>query len=340
MPPAPAIQHGRRRLLGAMVLLAPCAQAALAVPEVQRETRVLLGTRVRMAVPGRAADLAPAMQEAWAEMARLEAMLSRYRAGSAVAQLARSAGQRPQTMPSELIDLLAQARSVSARSGGAFDVTVGAYSDWHFENAGGDTGARPEVPDARLLAGQSRLVGWRAIEIDGERVLLNRPGMKLDLGGIAKLPILEAGMQVLRRHGVRDALIDGGGDLRVTGHIDGRAWRIGLRDPADPREVLGYVELTDGWAASSGDYERCFVLDGRRYHHILDPRTGMPTRGVHGVSLVASDCRRINGLGAALMVRGVEAAGALLPGGVEAVARRADGSRWQTRGMEALLKPA
>ncbi|MBB5203388.1 thiamine biosynthesis lipoprotein [Inhella inkyongensis] len=315
-----------RRRFAQGALLAPCMELALAGPDVQRQSRVLMGTRVQIVAPGRAADLAPALAAAWAEMARLEALLSRYRDDNPVAALAARAGRQPLRVAPELVAVLQQARTVSARSAGAFDVTVGAYRDWHFES--GEPVSQP--PSAERLRAQARQVDWRAIEIDGEQVLLNRPGMRLDLGGIAKLPILAAGLQTLRQHGLRDALIDGGGDIGAMGQIDGRPWRVGLRDPLAPQRLLGTVAVRDGWVASSGDYERSFVHQGRLYHHVLDPRSGEPAQGLHGISLMASDWRSINGLGTALMVRGLGAIERWTGPSIQAVAVAPGARRWQS----------
>ncbi len=308
----------------ALSLLAPATQAALRAGEMRREQRVLMGTRVSLLLPGPAAELAGPVAAAWAEMARLEALLSRYRDDNSVAALAAQAGRRPIVVPAELRELLQQAKRLSARSSGAFDVTVGAYSDWRFDGT-------QTLPPAERLAVQRRAVDWRAIEIDGAQVLLNRPGMRLDLGGIGKLPILAAGMAVLQRAGVRDALIDGGGDILAIGQNQGRAWQVGLRDPLQPQQLLGSVPLADGdWIVSSGDYERCFEQGGRRYHHILDPRSGWPSEGVRGVSLLGRDLTALNGLGTTLMLRGPDLS--LLPPGVEALLVRTDGRRWQAGG--------
>lgn len=293
----------RRALLAALplVTLAPCTLAAIAAPEVLSVERVLMGTSVRVAVqgPGRAAELAPAVEAAFAEMRRLEALLSRFRDDNPVHALRRGAGGPPLAVPVELGVVLQAARNVSQRTGGDFDITVGAYSGWRFDAIG----AHP-VPGNGELLRQRSLVGWRSVEFDERDGLarLARPGMRLDLGGIAKLPILEAGMRVLARHGLHDALIDGGGDVRASGLIHGRAWRVGIRDPLQPHRLLGVVELGDGWVASSGDYERAFVIRGRRYHHVLDPRTGLPTQGPRGVTLLSRDLAPINGLGTALKI--------------------------------------
>lgn len=333
----------RRALLAALplVTLAPCTLAAIAAPEVHSVESVLMGTKVRVVVqaPGRAAELVPAVEAAFAEMRRLEALLSRFRDDNPVHALQRAAGGSPLTVPDELGAVLHAARGVSRRTGGDFDITVGAYSGWRFDAIGAGT-----VPGNEELVRQRSLVDWRSVEFDERdgQARLARRGMRIDLGGIAKLPILEAGMRVLARHGLHDALIDGGGDVRASGRIHGRAWRVGIRDPLQPQRLLGVVELGDGWVASSGDYERAFVIRGRRYHHVLDPRTGLPTQGPRGVTLLARDLAPINGLGTALMVGGRTSAMRGLPTlpGVDALLVEADGGRWSTPGFDARLRAA
>lgn len=337
------IDAGRRRTLrglGGLSLLATgmFVRPALADPAVHRVSRPLMGTRVDIVVQCASASMARAgMTAALAEMARLEQQMSRYRAGSEVAQLQRCAGRRAARVPPELFALLRTAADLSARSGGAFDVTIGAYAGWHFESPD------VHVPDAGELARERPLVDYRQVILDETRgeVLLRRAGMRLDLGGIAKLPILDAGMQTLRRHGVHDAMINGGGDVIVSGQLQGRDWRVGVRDPYAPERLLGVLSLSKGVVASSGDYERCFFRNGQRYHHVLNPRTGMPADGPHGVTLVASSVEAVNGLGAAIMVAG-EAAGRrwLEPmRGVDALIVGA-GRPWMSDGMSRRLRMA
>ncbi|WP_337877554.1 FAD:protein FMN transferase [Elioraea sp.] len=337
------VAPGRRRTLAALPLcvLAPATLAASAAPEVLREARPLMGTRVGIIVqaPGRGEEARPAVAAAFGEMQRLEAMMTRYAAGNALKRLEQHAGGAPQRLPRELFAVLQAAAAAALASEGAFDITVGAYSGWHFE-----AGAKRRIPAAAELAAQRALVGHRDLELDAREGLarLRRQGMRLDLGGIAKLPILEAGHAVLARHGLADALIDGGGDIRASGRLQGRAWRVGLRDPLEPARLLGTVEIdaTGGWVASSGDYERMFVADGRRYHHILDPKTGEPTRGPRGVSLLGRELGELNGLGVALMVGGRDAAERWLSArpGVQALLVQPDGSRWSTPGFDSRLR--
>lgn len=328
---------GRRRLLCAWPLLATglWIRPALADPRVAQSSRTLMGTRVDITVQARHADTAaPAMAAAWAEMARLADLMSRYRVGSQVHALQLAAGVQPVKVAPEMLRVLGMANRMSRRSAGAFDITVGAFAGWHF----GEDNAR--VPAAAELARERTLVDYRQVMLDerrGEAMLL-RPGMRLDLGGIAKLPILQAGMQALRRHGLRHAMINGGGDVLASGQLQGRDWRVGVRDPRAPARLLGVLEISDAVVASSGDYERCFVANGRRYHHVLDPATGMPAAGPRGVTLVASQAAAVNGLGAALMVAGQSAAAGLLHSaiGVDALVV-GDTEPWATAGMRRRL---
>jgi thiamine biosynthesis lipoprotein len=131
---------------------------------------------------------------------------------------------------------------------------------------------------------------------------------------------------------VRRALVNGGGD--VLGHSDGAPWKVGVRDPRAPGKLLGAVSLRRGVVASSGDYERAFERDGRRYHHILDPRTGYPAQGARGVTLVAEKPEAVNGLGPAIMVLGLQAGKALVAAaGAEALIVGAKGELWMSPGL-------
>ncbi|WP_347321673.1 FAD:protein FMN transferase [Ralstonia pseudosolanacearum] len=329
----------RRRCLTGVPLLAVglFVRPTLADPAVQHASRRLLGTQVDIvaqgAMPGAAA---PAIDAAFAEMARLERLMSRYRPDSQVSALARAAGRNPVPVAPELMAILKLATRLSARSGGAFDITVGAFSGWNFDPA------QARIPSRAELVHEQRLVNYRDVVLDQARgrVYLRRPGMKLDLGGVAKLPILQAGLRVLRRHGVRDAMINGGGDVLVSGQLQGHDWRVGLRNPLAPDRLLGVVALSDGIVASSGDYERGFVRNGQRYHHILDPKTGLPTHGPHGVTLVARSVDDVNGLGAAIMVAGAEAGRRLLvpPAGVDALIMGPGPRPWMSPGMALRLQ--
>lgn len=313
---------------GAFWLAPRLARAATAA-----EQRTLLGTVVDLRVHHPDTRTAQqAVDAAWSEMQRLEAMMSRYVPGNALSTIQTAAGIQAVPVPPELFAVLQAAQAVSAASRGAFDITVGALRDWDF---------RPghyHAASAESVAAQLPLVNQGAgLVLDAQRrtAFLRRQGMRLDLGGIAKLPVLQAGMQTLQKHGIASAMINGGGDVVVRGGNEGAPWRIGVRDPRAPGQLLGTIALHDGVVAASGDYERCFELAGVRLHHILNPRTGYPSKGPHGVVLVARDTTAVNGWGAATMVAGLafgrERIAALA--GVEGLVVDADRSVWASTGM-------
>ncbi|MBW8467190.1 MAG: FAD:protein FMN transferase [Thiobacillus sp.] len=282
---------------------------ALASPAVHRASRVLMGTWVDIVAQGDTPGAtATAVQAAFAEMQRLERMMSRYRADSLVSAMHRSAGQGLVMAPPELVAVLQRAAELSRLSEGAFDITVGAYHGWSFD----PQDAR--VPAPEDLRRERRLVDFRDVSIDPAtgQAGLSRPGMRIDLGGVAKLPILQAGLRVLEQHGLRHAMVNGGGDVLTRGQLLGQDWRVGIRDPRAPERLIGTVQVRDACVASSGDYERCFLRNGRRYHHVLDPRTGMPSHGMRGVVTVSRQPDPVNGLGAAIMVAGAAAGQHLL----------------------------
>lgn len=334
-----SVQYGRRRLILALPLIA----CGLVVPPVEaktdihRSSRTLMGTRVDLTLQGTdTAALPAAADAAFAEMTRLADMMSRYRNTSPLSAIGLMAGLQPVPVPSELMQVLLMARRVAQTSDGDFDITVGALRDWNFD------ANHPSIPSARQIAEQLSLVDQKnglVIDKRAGTAYLTKRGMGLDLGGIAKLPILQAGLQQLTRHGIANAMINGGGDVLVMGQLNGRAWRVGLRDPRHPDQLLGVVALNRGFVAASGDYERFVIWQGKRLHHILDPKTGYPTHGPHGVTLISDQLEMINGLGAAIMVAGAAVGRAQLASmpGLDALIVDGNNSLWLSPGMASRL---
>jgi FAD:protein FMN transferase len=253
-----------------------------------------MGTQVDIAARG--ADplvLRTAVAAAYARMQALSAVMSHYEVSSRVSAIGLAAGLQPVEVPPELLQVLRQAQDLARLSGGAFDATVGSLGLWSFD---------PPRQLARAQAGAD----WRSLVLDEQRqtAYLSRRGMRLDLGGVAKLYILQAGLDTLKAHGVRSALVDGGGDVLAMSARGDAPWRVGIRNPQSPQQLLGTLDLREGFVASSGDYERYFMQQGERWHHVLDPRTGRPTQGVHGVTLVGESLEAVNGFGTAVMVLG------------------------------------
>jgi thiamine biosynthesis lipoprotein len=333
--------HPKRRLSVFVVALPVFVTVLIRSGDVAAElrqyadSRPLMGTVVSMTVEGPRRDvLEQGVNDAYREMSRLSDMMNHYNPDSVVSQINRAAGAQPVTVPRELMEVLAMARRVSERSEGAFDITVGSLKVWRFNPED------PAMPSPDEIRHALPLVNFRHVILNekNQTVLLKQHGMRMDLGGIAKLYILDVGMQVLKQRGITHAMINGGGDVAVIGSYQGRPWRIGIRHPRRGDVLLGTVELTQGWVVTSGDYERYFFRDGKRYHHILDPRTGYPTEGPQQVTLVANDIGRVNGFTLAIMVRGTEWGRALItqtPGLSGLIVDHA-GQLWSSPGMEKL----
>lgn len=220
-----------------------------------------------------------------AEVLRLEHKYSRYRPDSFLAEIndAAMAG-RDVRIDRETATLLDHAFGCHVLSQGRFDITSGILREaWDFSD---DVLPTPERVE-RLLPriGMDKLT-WRSPWLS-----FDRAGMELDLGGVVKEYAADRAAEACRREGLDHGLVDLGGDIRIVGpQPDGQPWRIGIRHPVEPETPMAIMELGCGGVASSGGYERFIEVDGVRYGHILDPRTGWPVRGLSAVSVAAESC--------------------------------------------------
>lgn len=323
-----------RLLPAALVLAGACGPREL---EQHRDVRPLMGTVLEVSAEGPDREkLKAAVDAAYNEMARLSDMMNHYNPNSVVSAINHAAGHKPVATPPELMTVLRMAQRMSERSNGAFDVTIGTLSGWRFDKP------NPAIPTDAQIARQRPLVNYRNLVLDpgAGTAYLRNPGMRIDLGGIAKLFILDAGMRVLTQHGIEHAMVNGGGDVAVLGTIQGHPWRVGIRDPRAPEKLLAVLELTRGFVASSGDYERFAVKGGKRLHHIIDPRSGRPSEGPHGVTIVSEDLEQANGLSAAVMVLGADAGRELIrqSAALEGLIVDRDGSVWISPGLNKRLR--
>jgi FAD:protein FMN transferase len=216
-----------------------------------------------------------------AEVRRIETKYSRYRDDSVTTAINRAAGGAAISVDPETASLLDFAAELYAQSDGAFDLTSGVLRRaWDFK--------AERVPSQAALDELLRLVGWSRIEWHSPSLLM-RAGMEIDFGGIGKEYAADRAAAIAAELGGEHGLVNLGGDVRVIGpHADGQAWRIAVQDPrGDAGTTIAYLSVPQGAMATSGDYERFFVHDGRRYSHVLDPRTGWPVEHWRSVSVVA-----------------------------------------------------
>ncbi|MGC4094238.1 MAG: FAD:protein FMN transferase [Polyangiaceae bacterium] len=230
-----------------------------------------------------------AIDAAIAEMRRLESILSEWRDDSEVGRINREAGSWVEVGP-ETAEVIKKSLWAGRISEGTFDITFQAMSGvWRFGSAQQATPTLPSPAEVRKLRA---LIDYRKVEFDpkGPRVRIPK-GRKIGLGGIAKGYIVDRAVDVLRRAGLSSFLVQAGGDLYGAGRKpDGSPWVSGIRDPRDPHGgFFATIELEDHAFSTAGDYARSFVIDGKRYHHIIDPRTGYPATASRSVTVHAPD---------------------------------------------------
>lgn len=279
-------------------------ELAVAVPaRWQRLTTSVMATKFEIILPGDASATAAA-REVFELFADLDARMSEWKPTSPLSAVNRAAGGAAVAVPADLRALLRRCIAIGKLTGGAFDVTwASLWGLWDFK------AAAPRVPDAAEVKRRAALVDYRQVEIDDAAgtVRLPRAGMMIGLGGIAKGWALDRAADILRRHGIANAMLQSGGQVLALGTQDGKPWRIGLRDPrGGPDDFFATLAVRDESVATSGDYEHFFESGGVRYHHILDPRTGWPTRGVRAVVVLSADATLADALGKAPMVLGVK----------------------------------
>lgn len=287
-----------------LILLQTAAACDPGEGDLLRSAQFIMGTLVEITVREPDADKARrAVGQAFDEMRRLEKLMSSHLAESEISRLNEAAGAKISLAVSpEVLEVLQRGAYWGNLSNGAFDVSIGPASRlWRFEDQ------NPSLPEADSLAQATRLVNHRDVEISASRVRLKRPGMALRLGAIAKGYAVDKAMDVLKKSRIRHALINAGGDLKALGkRKDDQPWSIGLRHPRKPEKMIASFALSNKAVATSGDYQKYFMLGGARYHHILDPASGLPARGTISSTVIADSVMDADALATAVFVLGPE----------------------------------
>ena len=304
-----------RRSLRSLPLLCVCAVSTVQAADAPangsvdavavRDEQVKMGSPFAVtAVAADAEHARRAVAMAFAEIDRIEDRISSWRDDSETSRLNRHAGHGPLPVSDELFGLVRRSLAVSKLTGGAFDITfAGAGQLWDFK------ASPPRRPDADALRRGLALVGYENVVLDAEAktIELTLPGMRIGFGGIGKGYAANRAVHVMKAMGITGGLVNAGGDLVAFGRqADGGPWTIGLADPLEPGSVFASLDLVDQAIVTSGDYERFVEIDGVRYAHILDPRTGEPVRGVRSVTVVCPDGELADALATSVFVLGVD----------------------------------
>ncbi|RMG68972.1 MAG: FAD:protein FMN transferase [Nitrospirae bacterium] len=270
-----------------------------------KRSEVMMDTFVNITVVSDSKQRAEeAMEEAFRELKRLEWLLNFFSEESEVSKINSNSGERPVATTKETFELLTKAVEVSELSQGAFDITLGVINRLY------DFVKRLQPSDEQLKR-LLPLVGYKNIELYPRNriVFLKKKGMMIDPGGITKGYAADRAIQVLRSRGIKAALVAVAGDIRGYGlKPDGKPWVVGIRDPRaeSSDEIFATMELKDLAVSTSGDYERYFIDKGKRIHHILDPKTGRPARGVISVTVIGPEAVYTDSFATAVFVKGPE----------------------------------
>jgi thiamine biosynthesis lipoprotein len=262
----------------------------------------IMGTRIAVEVwHDDPAEATKAIDAVIAEMHRVDALMSTYKPESQLSRVNREAAAGPVRVDPELARLVARALVFSGMSGGAFDITYASVGYLYDYRAG------RHPTDAEIEAALPA-INWRhvAVDLPASTIRFLRPGVRIDLGGIAKGHAVDSSVAILAARGIRQATVTAGGDSRIIGDRGGRPWIVGIRHPDDRERVIARIPLEDAAISTSGDYERYFDEDGVRYHHIIDPKTGRSAHGVRSVTIIAPESTLAEGLTKSVFILGPE----------------------------------
>jgi thiamine biosynthesis lipoprotein len=317
------------RLLSLMIALLFAAAPARAEWFFREEA--IMGTRVAVELWSEDAALATrAMEAVIAEMRRTDELMSTYKPESQLSAVNAHAFEGPVEVDPEIIEVVTRSFDFSRMSAGAFDVTYASVGYLY------DYRAR-QRPSGEQVTAALPAVDYRQVQVDSKRNTIRflRPGMRIDLGGIAKGYAVDRSIEILRELGIEHAMVNAGGDTRLLGDRRGKPWIVGVRDPRNEGRMVTRLPLENEAISTSGDYERYFEEDGVRYHHILVPGTGEVARAVRSATIIGPDATLTDGLSTTVFVLGVERGMELVSrlSGVEAVIVDKDGRIFYSAGL-------
>lgn len=284
-------------ILTAVIFISGCGRK-----EIHRVSRPLLGTIINLTLIADAGSAAKASSAAFDEIRRIEDLMSPYRQNSDIYNVNKYAGMKAVKISSETFSIISKSAEVSDETDGAFDITFASMGGiWNYK----DKNFTP--PSSLKIKSLLYLVNYKNIELlQDNSVKFKFPGTKIGLGAIAKGYAVKKAVEVMKSHGVESGIAEEGGDLQVFGRKFREKWKTGLVHPRK-KEIFLSIDLDDMESiATSGDYERFAEYKGRRYHHILDPKTGMPAETFSSVSVICKDPVDADAYATAIFVMGLE----------------------------------
>jgi len=323
-----------RRIL-ILTLIGILALPCLAEAKTYKKSTVVMDTVATITVEADSSEKAEsAIDAAFNEIRRLEVLLSFWTDNSEIAAIYNNGGVKPVKVSPETLEVVKRALYISEKTGGAFDPTIGPVMRlWDFK--------KKIMPTKAQIKAKVGLVDYRKVGVNYMKstVFLKTKGMSFDTGGIAKGFAADKAAEVLKREGIESGIVAIAGDIRCFGP---KTWNIGIKNPRTTNNknyLLAAVKLQNKAISTSGDYERYFIKDGVWYHHLLDPRTGMPARGIRSISVIADEAVLTDGFATGIFVMGPEKGAKLLEElGLDAVIVLDDGKVLVTKGLRGKIE--
>ena len=245
------------------------------------------------------------IDEAVAEISRIERLLTTFNEDSQTNLINRSAGIKPVKVDKEVFDIIQRSKRISSITQGAFDISYGSVDKklWNFDKS------MTSLPDAATAKKLVRLINYQNILLDEEKstVFLKEEGMRIGFGGIGKGYAAERARLILKQAGVESGIVNAAGDLTAWGHQpNGKEWTIGIADPDATHHPFSYLSITDMAIATSGNYEKFVMIDGKKYSHTIDPRTGLPVTGIKSVTIISPNAEIADAMATPVMIMGIK----------------------------------
>jgi thiamine biosynthesis lipoprotein len=287
-------------------LLTQANDTILVAPSIFRRVVKLMGNRFEITVVCEDASFADeVILEAIEEIRRIERLLTTFNDQSQTNLVNRNAGIQPVAVDSELFHLIQRSQKISALTQGAFDISYGSIdkSLWNFDQS------MTSLPDKETAKKLVRLINYRNVILDEKKgtVFLKEKGMRIGFGGIGKGYAAEKAKLLLQQKGINSGIVNAAGDLTAWGYQpNGKPWTIGIADPNASRNAFSSLAITNTAVATSGNYEKYVVIDGKKYSHTIDPKTGLPVRGIKSVTIICPNAEIADAMATPVMIMGVK----------------------------------
>jgi FAD:protein FMN transferase len=282
------------------------SEALTIVPALHRKVLKLMGNRFEISIVWDNENEALArIDDAVAEISRIEKLLTTFSDNSHTNLINRNAGIAPVKVDREVFDIIQRSKRISEITQGAFDITYGSVDKklWNFDKT------MTSLPDAETARKSVHLINYKNVILDQRKstVFLKEKSMRIGFGGIGKGYAAERAKYVLQQKGIKSGIVNAAGDLTAWGYQpNGKEWTIGIADPNSAHHLFSYLSITNMAIATSGNYEKFVTIDGKKYSHTIDPKTGLPVKGIKSVTIISTNAEIADAMATPVMIMGIK----------------------------------